>query len=106
MSWLKRGGAAFLMAITAFLAFFAAMNATAKRKQAQDWQKRAEGQAESDMVGDIVSADAALTQAKVHAAEAERIAQKAEKRIDEMAKRDETVADIVDRWRADRLRNG
>jgi len=105
MNWFKRGGAAFLMAVSAFLAFFAAMNATAKRKQARDWQQRAEGQAESTMIDDIITAEAAMTQAKKHASEAERIAKKAEDRIDAMAKRDETVGDIVDRWRSDGVRH-
>ena len=100
IAWLKRGGLAVLAAAGAFLAFMAAAKATARRNEAREWQDLATELESEDVADRMRDANAALTQAKFHAAEAERIAHKAEARLDKLAKSDETMADIVDRWRA------
>lgn len=99
MNWFKNASSAIWFGILAVLAAFAAMQATSRKRQSEEWQKKAEDEAAKDLEADVHKANALLTQAKMHNAEAKRIAKKAEDRIDAMAKRDETVADIVDRWR-------
>lgn len=105
MSWLKRTWSSLAMALVAFLAFMAATKASQRRAEAKKWQKVATEEKERDVVDAVDNANVALGQAKLHAAEAERIAKNAEKRLDDIAKRDDTMGDIMDRWRADRLRN-
>lgn len=98
MNWFKNASSAIWFGILAVLAAFAAMQATSRKRQAEEWQRRAEDEAAKDIEADVNKANALLSQAKMHNAEAGRIARKAEERIDAMAKRDETVAEIVDKW--------
>jgi biopolymer transport protein ExbB/TolQ len=98
MNWLKNAGNAVWFGLAAVLAAFAAMQATSRKRQAEEWQRRAEDEAAKDIEADVNKANALLSQAKMHNAEARRIARKAEERIDALAKRDDTVSDIVSKW--------
>lgn len=95
LDWFKQFGTAIAGAALAFLAFMAVSKAQRHRKQAQAWENEAQDAVDNK----LDHAEAALTQAKKHQAEADRIKLKAEARINEAANRDDDMADILDRWR-------
>lgn len=102
--WLKRVCKSIWFAIGALGAAYVAYEATSRRQESRKWQDRAIAEQESDVQESIDQAEASMSQAKLHAAEADRIAAKAEAKINKLAESDETVTDIVDRWRADSVR--
>ena len=95
LDWLKVTWKAIVGAGLMFLAFKAIKQSGQMQRQAEAWDSEAQDAVNKN----LDHANAALSQAKVKAAEAERIKQKAEQRISEVAKRDEEMADIIDRWR-------
>ena len=99
MNFLKRIGSSIWVALGAFAVAWAAVAATQRKAQAEKWQERAAEEQAKDVADAVERANQAMSQAKLHKAEAKRIADKAEQRINRMTN-DETMADIVDRWRA------
>ena len=105
MKWLKGIGGAILAAGAMFLAAMAVANAKRQGASAQKWKERAVTDAESDVAENIVSAKAALTQAKLHSAKAKEAKEKARKRLDNIGKRDEEMSAIVSGWHSRRVRH-
>lgn len=95
LDWLKQFGSAIVAAGLAFLAFRAVAKSNLHKKQAAAWEAEAQDAVDQN----LDHADAALSQAKKHQAEAERIKLKAEEKINAVAQRDDEMADILDRWR-------
>jgi hypothetical protein len=100
IAWLKRSVAGIAVAVLAFLAYRAAQQVSGHKKAADRWKQIAVESDETAVAGSIVSAEAAITQAMKHEQEAKRIKLKAQERISKVAESDETIRDIVDRWRA------
>lgn len=100
IAWLRRFASSIAIGVLAFLAYRAAQQVSGHKQSADRWKQVAVDAEESDIAESLVSAKAAMTQAKKHEAEADRIKQKAEERIAKVATSDDTISDIVDRWRA------
>ena len=99
ITWLKNIGSALAAAALAFLAFRAVNEVTGYKKSAEKWRKKHDEHLTSGRDDALKLAAAAKNVANAQEARAKSAKEKAEKRIDELAKRDESVADIVDRWR-------
>lgn len=100
MKFLQRVLAAIPVALSVTIAAFFAMQASQRKREAERWRDTATGIRENQVNASLADADAAETQAKFHESEAERIAEKAKAKINKAAKSDETMSDILDRWRA------
>lgn len=100
MKWLKSTGAAISVAFLALLAMFAVASARRQKSSAEKWQQKSVDIESGALLDDLVTAEAASSQAKLHEAKAEAIKKKAEARIDAIGKKDEDVADILNRWRS------
>lgn len=105
MDWLKANWTSFLVAIGMFFAAMAVAKAGREKASANKWKERAVADAEADVEENIVSAKAALSQAKLHDAKAREAKEKARKRLDKIGERDEDMATIVSGWRSARLRS-
>lgn len=101
IEWLKASVKGIAVAVLAFLAYRAAQQVSGHKKTADRWRQIAEDSEAQDVSERIVSAQAALSQAKKHDEEANRVKRKAEERISKVADSDDTIRDIVNRWRAD-----
>lgn len=105
MDWLRNVGSALLAAAMAFLAFFAVKQAATQRKQKQRWQDRATEEAMRPTEDALTRFEKAQQRAKQHDAKAQAELAKGQARIDRIGAADESMADILDRWRAERLRD-
>ena len=105
MKWFKTTAGAILAAGAMFLAAMAVANARRQGVSADKWKERAVTDAESDVAENIVSAKAALSQAKLHSAKAKELKEKARKRLDNIGKRDEDMGSIVSGWHTRRVRD-
>jgi len=105
MKWLKGMGGAILAAGAMFLAAMAIASAKRQKDSADKWKNQAVTDAEADVTGNIVTAKAALSQAKLHDQKARDAKEKARKRLDNIGKRDETMAGVVSGWRSSRVRD-
>jgi len=97
--WLGTLGSGLAVALLALLAFLAAAKATRERASAKKWKDRAITEAEANVETGVADAKASLSQAKLHDARAIEADDKTKARLDQMGKRDESMADIVDGWR-------
>ena len=93
--WLKQFGAAIVAAALMFLGFMAVSKSNRHKAKAE----KLENKATENINNDVKSAGKALERAKVHAQKAEKIKADAEAKLDAVANKDETMADIVDRWK-------
>ncbi len=105
MKWLTGIGGAILAAGAMFLAAMAVANAKRQGASADKWKERAITDAESDVAENIVSAKAALSQAKLHSQKAKQAKDQARKRLDNIGKRDEDMSAIVSGWHSRRVRD-
>ena len=100
MSFLRRVLAAIPIALSVAVAAFFAMQASQRKREAQRWRDTATDIRAENVVTSLADAAVAETQAKFHEAEAKRVAEKAKSKIDKAAKSDETMSEILDRWRS------
>lgn len=99
IKWLSGLGSALAAAAIAFLAFMAINQRTGYKRTANKWRQRAEDELVSGRDDALERAKSARRQAGQHERLADEARGKAEKRIDELGKKNEDVADIVSRWR-------
>lgn len=81
----------------ALLAALAYRRMAQHRQTAEAWEQLAERSVEDD----VISAEAALTQAKLHRNIAEDARRAGDARIEATRNRNETAADIAARWRTE-----
>jgi hypothetical protein len=104
--WFKEKWAAIAIGFAMFVAALAAAQAAREKASARQWKDRAVADTETGVEDDIESANAALSQAKLHEAKADEAIKKTRDQLDKIGKRDETLADTADRWRkSNRLRS-
>lgn len=99
MDWLKGLGISVKVAVLAFLAALAVAAAKRHKDSALKWQDKAVSIDQGNVVKGIETAKAAATQAKLHEEKAEEIKKKGEARINEIGRKDESLADILDQFR-------
>ena len=104
IDWLKGAGKALLGAAAAFLLVMAGISAARNRARARQLQDKAEGEAEIGLDGANRRVAEALEKAKIHSAKADAATERAHKHLSTVGNTDENVGAIVDRWRADSLR--
>jgi len=99
MSWLKNISSGLVVAVLGFMAFMLAAKVSREKASAKKWKDRSIAVAEGEVDGDVQTARAALTQAKLHEAKAKEAAKRTKARLNQIGDRDESMADIVSSWR-------
>jgi F0F1-type ATP synthase membrane subunit c/vacuolar-type H+-ATPase subunit K len=104
MNWIKTHWKAFLAGLAAFLAILAAASIAKANARAEKWARVAEDEKAKDVADSTGKAGAALIEAKKHTEKAAAAKANAEAKIDAIAEKDPAVADIVAKWKKDRLK--
>lgn len=104
MRFLQRIGASVLTFAAILAAILLLWRASSSRRKAERWRQTAEEAAAGQRDGQLRDADYARKKADAYDQAAKAIATEAEARLDALAERSEAVSDILDRWRAERVR--
>lgn len=107
IAWIKsRPWWQYLAGLAAALAFGFASGAVRRRKaHIKAMERKAEELAAGGARRGVERAAALTEKAETHRQKAEAAATAAEARLDEIGASDETLADLVDNWNADRVRD-
>ena len=98
MTFLKKLGSSFWIGLLAVAAAFAAISAAQSKAEAAKGKQRADDEKEADIQAGTRKAQQHLTQAKLHENKAAQAKETATKRIDAIAKKDESLESIIDGW--------
>jgi len=98
MTWLKTTWSALSAAFLIALAVFAGAAVVRQKKQAEKWKDTALEIELGNVKKGTLTAEAASTKAKLHDAKADEKKAAAEKRITQIAEKDEEISDIISRW--------
>ena len=98
MNWIKSLGSAVWIGILGFLAAMALAAAKRQKNIADQWKDRALDIELGNVVKGTETAQAASSQAKIYDARAKQIKKKAEARIDQMAKQNQSIESLIDKW--------
>lgn len=99
MNWFKTLRSGLVVAFLGFAAFMLAARVSREKASAQKWKDQAVADAEGEVEDAVVTAKAALSQAKLHDARAKEAAEKTKARLDKIGEQDASMADIVSSWR-------
>lgn len=106
VGFLKTSWGALVASVLAFLAFMAAASASRHKASAKKWQDISDDQAGRDTEDSIREAKQALSQAKLHEQRAEQAKLKARDKLDAIASKEESFAEVQERWKkSNRMRN-
>ena len=101
MNWIRGLGSSVWIGILGFLAAMAAASAIRSGAEAKKWQQKADDEKEADVQAGSRKAQQHLTQAKLAENKAAQAKQKATERIDQIGKKNETLAEVVAGWGTD-----
>lgn len=103
MSWLKTTWGVVVTALLAAASFWLVASGNRHKRNAEKWAKRAEHEAERQVAGHLNKAHEAIQKADRHEELARKRKEQAKEKIDGIAKKDETMAEIVSGWSSDRV---
>lgn len=99
MKWLKSAWSPVVAAVLAILAIIGAMSAARHKARADKWRNRSVSIELGNVIRGVENAEEASLNARIHDNIADDRNKKAAARIIKIAENNESIVDILDRWR-------